>query len=126
MAFIKLWPPEDRDPLPTAEIIARLRDEFVVVDVNPEAGRDHVGDVIASTLRFPDSLPWKADRIAQLQSIQDVAVYVTFGDDSILMAGCCLLPNEELFFGNPDAVDGEARSLVERAAEVLGYSLDAG
>ena len=38
----------------------------------------------------------------------------------------CLLPNEELFFGNPDAVDGEARSLVERAAEVLGYSLDAG
>jgi hypothetical protein len=126
MAFIKLWPPEDLTPLSTAEIIARLRDEFVVVHVDHEAGRDHVGDVIASTLRFSDSLPWKADRIAQLQSIQDVAVYVTFGDDLRLTAGCCLLPNEELFFGNPDAVDGEARSLVDRVAEVLGHSVDPG
>jgi len=126
MAFIKLWPPEGRDPLPVAEIVARLQDEFAVVDVDPEAGRDHVGDMITATLRFPDSLPWKADRIAHLQSIQDAVVYVVFGDDTLVTAGCCLLPNEELFFGNPDEVDGEARSLVERAAEALGYSLDEG
>jgi hypothetical protein len=33
------------------------------------------------------------------------------------------MPNSELFFDNPDEVDGPARSLVERAAAALGYTL---
>ncbi len=126
MAFIKLWPPEDCDPLPVAEIVARLQDEFAIVDVDPEAGRDHVGDVITATLRFPDSVPWKVDRIAHLRSIQEAAAYVVFGDDPVVTVGCCLLPSEDLFFGSPDALDGGGRSLVERAAEVLGYTLQPG
>ena len=33
------------------------------------------------------------------------------------------MPESELFFGHPDEVDGDARPLVERAAEVLAYTI---
>jgi hypothetical protein len=121
MAFVKLFPPEGRDALPVADLIRRLEDEFTVVDADPDEGQDHVAGMIATTLRFPDELPGKQERLAWLQSVQDSAVYVSFGDDLGTMAGCCVMPDSELFFGHPDEVDGPARLLVERAASALGY-----
>lgn len=59
--------------------------------------------------------------MAELQSVQDAAVQVSFGDDLGLVASCCVMPDSELFFGSPDEVDGPARPLVERAASALGY-----
>jgi len=123
MAFIKLFSPEGRDPLPVKQVIRRLRDEFKVVDANPDAGQDHVAGMIAATLRFSDSLPGKQERLAWLQSIQDDAVYVSFGDDLGLVASCCVQPASELFFDSPDEIDGPARPLLERAAKALGYTV---
>ena len=124
MAFIKLVPPDGHDALPVDEVICRLRHEFDVVDADPDAGQDHVAGMIAATLRFSDSLPGKQERLAWLQSIQNDAVYVSFGDDLGLVASCCVQPGSELFFGSPDEVHGPARPLLERAASaLLVYSL---
>jgi hypothetical protein len=123
MAFIKLFPPEGREALPVAEIIRRLRDEFAVVEADPDKGQDHVADMIAATLRFSDALPHKQEQLAPLQSVQEDAVYVTFGDELDPVACCCLMHDSELFFGYPDEVHGPARPLVERCATALGYEL---
>jgi len=123
MAFIKLFPPEGRDALPVEDVIRRLRDEFDVVGADPDAGQDHVAGMIAATLRFSDSLPGKQERLAWLQSVQNEAVYVSFGDDVGLVASCCVKPDSELFFDSPDEIHGPARPLLERAASVLGYTV---
>jgi hypothetical protein len=122
MAFIKLFPPDGRS-LSVRTAILRLQDEFDVVEVDRDAGRDHVASMIAATLRFSDDIPIKQEQLAKLQSVQDAAVYVSFGDDLGLVAGCCVMPDTELFFGSPDEVDGPARPLVERASAALGYTL---
>ncbi len=123
MAFVKLFPPEGRDALPVADVIERLRDEFDVVDADPDAGQDHVAGMIAATLRFSDAVPGKQERLAWFQSVQDSAVYVSFGDDLGVVANCCVMPDSELFFGHGDEVDGPARPLVDRAAVALGYTV---
>ena len=102
MAFIKLIPPEGRDALSVKQVIRRLREEFKVVDADPDAGQDHVAGMIPATLTFSDSLPGKQERLAWLQSIQDDAVYVSFGDDLGTVASCCVQPASELFFDGPD------------------------
>jgi hypothetical protein len=123
MAFVKLLPPEGHDAHSVAEVIERLREEFDVVDADPDAGQDHVAGVIAATLRFSDEVPGKHERLAWFQSIQGDAVYVSFGDDLGLVARCCVMPDSELFFDSPDEIDGPARALVERAAAVLSYTV---
>jgi hypothetical protein len=124
MAFIRLCPPEGRDALPVADVIRLLRDEFEFVDADADAGQDHVGGMIAATLRFSDSLPGKQERLAWLQSVQGAAVYVSFGDDFDPVASCCIMPDSALFFDSPDELRGPARPLVERAALALGYVLE--
>ena len=115
MAFVKLFPPEGRDALPVAEVVRQLEEEFAVVHADPDAGRDHVSGMVAATLRFSDSLPGKQERLTWLQSVQDAAVLVSFGDDMNVVAVCCVMPDSELFFGSAEEVDGAARPLVERA-----------
>ena len=126
MAFVKLLPHEGHDALPVSEVIERLRDEFDFVDTDPDAGQDHVAGMIAATLRFPDDLPGKQERLAWFQAIQDDAVVVTFGDDVGVVATCCVKPDSELFFDSPDEVDGPARPLLDRAAAVLNYTVSIG
>ncbi len=121
MAFVKLFPPDGRAALAVADVVRRLGDEFAVVDADTDAGRDHVGDVIAATLRFSDTVPDRGAQLAWLLSVRNAAVYVSFGDAPGLVAACCVMPDSELFFGLPDEVDGPARPLVERAASALGY-----
>ena len=79
--------------------------------------------MIAAILGFSDALPGKQERVAWFLSIRDAAVQVSFGDDLGTVASCCVTPDSELFFGSPDEVDGPARSLVERAASALDYTL---
>jgi hypothetical protein len=126
MAFIKLVPPEGGDALPVAEVVRRLGEEFAIVDADPDEGQDHVGGMILATLRFSDAAPGKQERLGWLQRVQRDAVYVWFGDDYGTTAGCCVLPDSELFFGTPAEVHGPARPLVERAASVLGYTVREG
>jgi hypothetical protein len=123
MSFIKLLPSEGRNALPIAEVIERLRDEFEVVDADPDAGRDHVAAMIAATVQFSDVFPGKEERLTRLQSVQNEACYVSFGDDLGLVASCCVMPDSELCFGSPEEVHGPARRLVGRAAAALGYTL---
>lgn len=123
MAFIKLFPPDDKPALSVARVIRRLRDEFSFVDENPDEGQDFVASMIAATLGFSDVIPGKQERLQWLQSVQEHAVLVSFGDDLSIVASCCVLPDSELFFGSPDEVDGPARPLVERAASALGYTI---
>ena len=126
MAYIKLYPHEGAPWLDNQDVIERLRDEFECVEVDAEQGRDHVADMIAATLRFSDAMPGKQERIEELQRLQDVSVFVCFGDDFGDAATCCLMPESELFFGSPDEVDGDARPLVERCARALNYVLHQG
>ena len=121
MAFIKLFPNEGHDALPVQTVIRRLREEFNLVDVDWDAGQDHVASMIAATLRFSDSLPGKQERIEWLQSIQNDSVYVSFGDELDLMASCCVQPESELFFDSSDVLHGPGRPLLDRAAHALGY-----
>lgn len=121
MAFVKLLPPEGGNALPVADVIRRLEDEFAVVDTDPDAGQEHVAGMIAATLRFSERVPGMQEQLAWYQSVQEAAVYISFGDDLSVTASCCVLPDSELFFGSPDEVNGHARPLVERAATVLGY-----
>src|SRR6188474_492336 len=93
VAFVKLFSPEGRDSLPVEDVVDRLRDEFTIVDADPDQGQDHFAGMIAATLRFSDALPGKQERLEWLQSVQEAAVYVSFGDDYSLMAGCCLMPD---------------------------------
>ena len=77
MAFVKLLTPEDGNALSVREVIRRLKDEFTVVDADPDAGQDHVAGMIAVTLGFSDSLPDKQARLGWLQSVQDSADLVS-------------------------------------------------
>lgn len=121
MAFVKLFPNKNGKCHSITEIVRRLRGEFNLVDADPDKGQDHVAGMILATLRFSDEIPGKKERLKWLQTIQNEAVFVTFGDDYSLTASCCLKPDSELFFGSPDEVDGPARELVKRAAVALGY-----
>lgn len=123
MAFIKLLPPEGSEPHSVARIIELLANDFEEFESDAEAGRDHVGGMLAATLRFPDSLPGKQERLAWLRSVQNEVVMVAFRDGSDAVAQTCVMPNSELLFGDCDAVDGSARKLVDRAAMVLKYDV---
>jgi hypothetical protein len=123
MAFTKLFPPEGRDALPVTGVIARLQDEFKIVNADPDEGQDHVAGMIAATLRFSDAVPGKQERLAWFQSVQQSAVYVKFGDELSLLASCCVTPDSALFFDSPEELHGPARPLLERAASTLGYTL---
>jgi hypothetical protein len=123
MAFVKLLPPDGRHALPVRRVVQLLRDEFALVETDPEQGRDHVSQMITTALRLPDILPAKQEMLTRLPALQNDAVYVTFGDGPDAVAGCCVMPDTELFFGRPDEVDGPARPLVDRAAAALGYEV---
>jgi hypothetical protein len=126
MAFIKLFPPEGGKALAVPDIIRRLRDKFAIVDTDPEKGRSYVAKMIAATERFSDAVPHKQKQLKRLRSIQNAAVYVRFGDAREVMASCCLVPDSDLFFSNPDQMHGPGRPLVERCAAALGYQLSEG
>jgi hypothetical protein len=121
MAFIKLFPREDRDPLSIEKIVELLRTEFEIVDVDPEEGQSFVDGMIAAALRISDVVPGKQERLALFQSAQPTAVFVSFGDDLSVMADFCLWTGSELFFDSPDVLHGPARPLLDRAALALGY-----
>ncbi len=116
MGCVRLNPPEGRDALSVADTIRRLRDEFDYMVADPEEGRDDVGNIIAATLRLSAVLSGGEERVAALRAVQEDAVYVWFGDDAGLTAGCCLKPGWGLWFGRETEVGGSARPLVERAA----------
>lgn len=126
MGCVRLVPAEGRDALPIPDIIRRLQDEFNYVLADPEEGRDDVGNVIAATLRLSKVWTGGEERVAALQAVQQEAVYVWFGDDASLTAGCCLKPGWELWFGRVSEVNGPARPLVERAGTVIGYVVQDG
>lgn len=88
MSFIKLFPPEGRGALSVDEITERLREEFDEFIADVDEGQNHVAGMIAAIFRFSDDLPGKQEQLEWLQSIQDDAVYVSFGDDLSVMA-CC-------------------------------------
>jgi hypothetical protein len=123
MAFLKLFPYEGHDWLPMDEVLDRMRTEFRAVDVDPDAGQDHVGDMITATLRFSDTLSFKQAQLADLQSVRETAVWVTFRDSDDVEAACCLMSDRDLFFDSPDEINGPARKLVERLAGALNYEL---
>ena len=124
MAFIKLIPRQDRDNLPVDQVIGRLQGEFNIVNVDSDEGQNHVAGMIAAVLRVSDDVPGKQTQLAWLQTVQETAVYVSFGDDSLgPAASCCVMSDSDLFFDSPDEIHGDARPLVERAASVLDYTV---
>ena len=124
MAFVKLIPARGRSALPVNDVVERLRAEFWFVHVDLDEGQDQVASTIAATLKLSDTIPIMKEQLEHLLSVQDSAVYVRFGDHELgVVAGCCVMRDSELFFGQVDEVDGPARPLVERAAAVLGYTV---
>jgi hypothetical protein len=123
MEFVKLLPPENAKPLPVAKVLRRLRDQFKVVEADKSQGWDHVADMIAATLRYSDDIPEREQQLAWLESVQEDAVYVAFGDTPDAVASCCVMPGAELYFATPDEIHGPLRPLIDRCATALGYEL---
>jgi hypothetical protein len=89
-------------------------------EIDPAGGQERVGDMIVATLRLADALPHKTEQLARLRAAQRGAVLVTFGDCDDEVVSCCVIPDSELFFGDPEDA---ARPLLHRCARVLGYEL---
>lgn len=126
MAFLKLLPREGHSLRSVASVVSILRGTFMAVEIDRERGQEHVADMIAAVSRFSDSLPHKQPMLKALESVQAEAVYAYFGDAEDEMAGCCILPDDGLFFDGDAEIGGRARLTVERAAKALGYVLHEG
>jgi hypothetical protein len=123
MAYIKLLPPTDGEAMPVIEVIRRLRDEFGVVELDPDAGQDYVAEMIAATHRWSHAVPGKQEQLEHLKKSQQAAVLVAFGDDHGTVAQCLLMPGWDLLFDKREELEGPARPLLTRAAVALGYRL---
>jgi hypothetical protein len=82
-----------------------------------------VDDLIAQTLRSTEAAPLKQAQLEWLQSVQEDAVFVSFGNTPDRVASCCLLPKSDVYFHSAEEIQGALRPLVERCAVVLGYDV---
>jgi hypothetical protein len=120
-----------------ADVVDRLREEFPFVEVDREAGSDHVGDMITHFLRMKAGYErWKTpppeakeleQMIERLSRRRNEAVLVTVADDLSSEFGYVtfvVVPGEPLFFDcSCQQHEEAATSLVERIARNLNYTM---
>ena len=118
----QLSPRTGRIYLTPSEVVRRLREEFAVVDVDGDAGADHVGDMIAQFLRMraPEEIV-EAHRRAQSEAIQVTIADEPEGDPSLTFV---VMPDDVVFIGYHSLEhEQETEGLLRRCAEALGYEI---
>lgn len=116
----RLEPPGGQPYWTPDEAIERLREEFAVVEVDREEGKDHVGQMIAKLieLKAPQAI------IDQHVGAQQQAVRVVVSDDmsSDDFLTFVLMPDEGPFIGYSSAQHEESVApLLARCATALSY-----
>lgn len=117
----RLIPHAGDEPLSPAEIVARLEDEFDYVAIDAEAGRQHVGDMLATFIRLK-----APNEIIEFHvKAQHEAVKILFSDDPTnddAVLQTVAMPGGDLFFGYHSSQHQQITDeLVQRCAAILGY-----
>jgi hypothetical protein len=120
----KLFPREGQSFLSPEEIVARLREEFRYVEVDPEGGADHVGDMIAYMLR----LNVAQAIVNELRQAQPRARRITVSDEATTSEWDSLhfvaIPDSPPFFGYHSSAHEQAVApLLRRCAAALDYDI---
>jgi hypothetical protein len=118
----RLVPPKGRQCWAPHEAIARLRDEFAFVDVDRDAGANHVGAMLAKLIELaaPQEI---VDRYA---AAQERAAWVLVADEaaSERFLTFVLLPNEGAFVQYESAQhEALVAPLLARCARALSYEV---
>ena len=119
----RLSPRADDPYLSPKEVVRRLREEFDFVDADPEAGADHVGDMIVQFLRMgvPDTV------VEAHRQVQSAAIRVTIADNLVddMELSFVTMPGEGLLVGYYSGEHEEATSeLLRCCADALGYETE--
>lgn len=119
----RLTPRPGQPFLSPSEVVRRLRVEFARVEADPNAGADHVGDMIAQFLRMraPQEI------VEVHRRVQEQAVRVEVADEPTGEAFLTFvaMPGEGLFIDyHSDAHEEASRELLRRCAEALGYEIE--
>ncbi len=120
--------PESGVFLPPAEVVARLRQEFRIV----EASREEAQVMIDGMLKYGEWLATQgvtegAPVTANLKRVRDASLMVAVADKERYgkaYLSFLLKPDQAIFVDYEDAHhEDAARSLLERAARALGYRI---
>lgn len=134
----RLKPHEGMPYLAPPEVVDRLREWFADVDVDREAGVDHVGDMIVQFLRMKQGYQhWKRpppeaaqidEIIARLEAVRNESVQVVITEDPAdddTSLSFAVVPGEDIIIGYANARHERiATPLVMRAAEALNYRIE--
>jgi hypothetical protein len=126
----ELWPKADRAPLPIDEIIQRLRDSFVHVEVDVEEASSHLEEEIRQILRTGGgSNHSNSEEIERVRRSIGRAVYVVLADgpstDGTYLSFLLEPEHERIFISYESGRHEEAsRDLRERLARVLDYDME--
>jgi hypothetical protein len=134
----RLKPHEGMSYLAPAEVADRLRECFAYVDVDGEAGAEHVGDMIVQFLRMKQGYQrWKQPPpeaaeidqvIARLEAVRNESVQVAITEDPAdddTSLSFAVVPGEDIIIGYANARHERiATPLVMRAAEALNYQVE--
>src|ERR1043165_9407198 len=78
----KLTPAEGKHFLPPEDVVRRLRDEFEIVEVDAEEGKEQVQSMLLQLIKMQQGgLAGCEEKIAQIQKVQAEALMVTVSDD---------------------------------------------
>ena len=120
----RLDPKSGRSPLGPEEVVRRLRQEFVAVDEDREAGARHIDQMVAQFRRM--NAP--GEIIEAHLRMRDEAIHVVVTDDPTseeAYLSFTVMPGEGLFIGyHSRQHEDAARPVLEQCAQALGYEIE--
>jgi hypothetical protein len=124
----KLSPADRTSYLEPEEVVRRLRQEFEVVDLDPDQGREHVQGMVRRLLKMESGGAVGMDvHIDRLQKARDGTVMVIIADDDRSPDGrlkFAVIPGEPIIVGYWSGRHQRlAEPLLKRCSQVLGYSV---
>ena len=101
----------------------KIKLNFKIANYSYEVGREFVTGKIAKLKIFPSNLPGIGDEIKNLELHLDKSIFVEFGDNDESIASCCLIPENAIFFGGSEHVDGKSKSAVIKLSKIIRYKV---
>jgi hypothetical protein len=129
---IRLCAKAQHEYLEPREVVDRINTVFAYVEVNEEAGRKHVAEVLAQlqTMMRDGTIPQDDHYLLHMKRMRNEAVFVYFGDDPGIEEKCLnttIIPGEPLYFYySSSAHEAAGRPILERCATVLDYDIKTG
>jgi hypothetical protein len=124
----KLVPIEGKPFLEPAEVVSRLRDEFDIVEVDADEGRDHIQAMLLQFIKMKQGgMAGCDEHIEHLQKVEADALMVVIADDrksEDALLRFAVIPGEPIIIGYFNGRHQElSEPILKRASEVLGYSI---